>query len=67
MAITVKSIPLGPVSANTYILTDVATNECAVIDAGDFNEALKKSLTAKMLNIYCSRTDTLTIFSVCTT
>lgn len=38
MAITVKSIPLGPVSANTYILTDVATNECAVIDAGDFNE-----------------------------
>ena len=47
MAITVKSIPLGPVSANTYILTDVATNECAVIDAGDFNEALKKELDGK--------------------
>ena len=47
MAITVKSIPLGPVSANTYILTDVATNECAVIDAGDFNGALKKELDGK--------------------
>lgn len=47
MAITVKSIPLGPVSANTYILTDVATNECAVIDAGDFNGTLKKELDGK--------------------
>ncbi len=47
MSITVKSIPLGPVSANTHILTDTATGECAVIDAGDFNDELKRELDGR--------------------
>lgn len=67
MSITVKSIPLGPVSANTHILTDTATGECAVIDAGDFNDELKGSLTARRSDIYCSLTGILTISSACTT
>lgn len=47
MSITVKSIPLGPVSANTHILIDTATGECAVIDAGDFNDELKRGLDGR--------------------
>lgn len=35
----IKSLPLGPVQANTYILTDEG-GHCAVIDAGDCNEQL---------------------------
>ena len=42
-------MPLGPISANCYILTDKKSRESAVIDPGDFNEALKNAV--KDLNI----------------
>lgn len=35
----IKSLPLGPVQANTYIITE-ETGHTAVIDAGDCNERL---------------------------
>lgn len=47
MAITVDAIPLGPVAANTYVLTDMASGETAVIDAGDFNDKLKELIKGK--------------------
>lgn len=40
MSLTVQEIPLGPISANCYVLTDTATQTCAVIDPGGFDEAL---------------------------
>lgn len=42
MSLDIKVMPLGPISANCYILTDKKSRESAVIDPGDFNEALKK-------------------------
>lgn len=47
MAITVQSIPLGPVEANTHILTDTTTQETAVIDAGACNRMLLDALAGK--------------------
>lgn len=49
MSLDIKVMPLGPISANCYILTDKKSRESAVIDPGDFNEALKNDV--KDLNI----------------
>lgn len=49
MSFDIKVMPLGPISANCYILTDKKSRESAVIDPGDFNEALKNAV--KDLNI----------------
>lgn len=49
MSLDIKVMPLGPISANCYILTDKKSRESAVIDPGDFNEALKNAV--KDLNI----------------
>ena len=42
MSLDIKVMPLGPISANCYILTDKKSRESAVIDPGDFNEALPR-------------------------
>lgn len=47
MALTVETIPQGPVQANTHILTDTATGKIAVVDAGDCTDALKDRLNGK--------------------
>ena len=47
MSVTVDSLALGPVSANTYIITDDATGETAVIDAGACTEELLDKLKDK--------------------
>ena len=49
MSLDIKVMPLGPISVNCYILTDKKSRESAVIDPGDFNEALKNAV--KDLNI----------------
>lgn len=49
MSLDIKVMPLGPISANCYILTDKKSRESAVIDPGDFNAALKNAV--KDLNI----------------
>ena len=36
MSLDIKVMPLGPISANCYILTDKKSRESAVIDPGDF-------------------------------
>lgn len=41
MSLNVKTIQLGPISANCYILTDSETGISAVIDPGQWNEELK--------------------------
>ena len=47
MSVTVDSLALGPVSANTYIVTDDATGETAVIDAGACTDELLDKLKGK--------------------
>lgn len=47
MTPTVETLVLGPVQANTLILTDPETGETAVIDAGDCTEALLQRLRGK--------------------
>lgn len=47
MSVTVDSLALGPVSANTYIVTDDATDETAVIDAGACTNELLDKLKGK--------------------
>lgn len=47
MPIKVETLVLGPVGANTYIVTDEQSGLSAVIDAGDFNSALKSALVGK--------------------
>lgn len=47
MSVTVDSLALGPVSANTYIVTDDATGETAVLDAGACTEELLDKLNGK--------------------
>ena len=47
MPIKVEKLVLGPVEANTYIITDEESGQSAVIDAGDFNEALKTAVSDK--------------------
>ena len=47
MSVTVDSLALGPVSANTYIVTDDATGETAVIDAGACTNELLGKLKGK--------------------
>lgn len=47
MSVTVDSLALGPVSANTYIITDDATGETAVIDAGACTDELLDKLNGK--------------------
>lgn len=42
----VKAIPLGPVSANCYIICDEKTKIGAVIDPGDYNAVLLKEIVA---------------------
>ncbi len=44
MALTVKTVPQGPIAANTHILTDTATQKIAVVDAGDCTEAFLQAL-----------------------
>ena len=47
MSDTVDSLALGPVSTNTYIVSDDATGETAVIDAGACTEELLDKLNGK--------------------
>lgn len=47
MPIKVEKLVLGPVEANTYIITDEESGQSAVIDAGDFNEKLKTAVSDK--------------------
>lgn len=47
MSVIVDSLALGPVSANTYIVTDDATGETAVIDAGACTDELLDKLNGK--------------------
>lgn len=47
MSVAVDSLALGPVSANTYIVTDDATGETAVIDAGACTDELLDKLNGK--------------------
>lgn len=47
MALTVETIPQGPIQANTHILTDTATGKIAVVDAGGCTVALKERLAGK--------------------
>jgi glyoxylase-like metal-dependent hydrolase (beta-lactamase superfamily II) len=47
MAIKVESLPLGPVGANTYIVTDEASGLSAVIDCGAFTPQLREKLRGK--------------------
>lgn len=47
MSVTVDSLALGPVSANTYIVSDDATGETAVIDAGACTDELLDKLKGK--------------------
>lgn len=47
MSLDIQKMPLGPVEANTYIITDEDTNETAVIDCGYFSPELKDLLKDK--------------------
>lgn len=47
MAIKVESLPLGPVGANTYIVTDEASGLSAVIDCGAYTPQLREKLRDK--------------------
>lgn len=47
MSLSVERLPLGPVEANCYIVTDEASGLSAVIDAGDFNESLIEKIKDK--------------------
>ncbi len=49
MALTVESIPQGPVQANTHIVTDTATGKIAVVDAGDCTDVFKEYLQGKQV------------------
>lgn len=50
---TVETMALGPVSANTYIVTDDISCETAIIDCGECTPELISKLNGKMLNISC--------------
>lgn len=45
MAVTVQSLPQGPIAANTHIVTDTATGKIAVVDAGDCTAELLSMLS----------------------
>ncbi len=47
MAITVESAAAGPISANTYVITDSQSGETAVIDAGGFTPEIKSLIDGK--------------------
>ena len=47
MALKVECMALGPVGANTYIVTDGLSDESAVIDCGAFTPALREKLANK--------------------
>lgn len=40
----IKTIPLGPIEANTYIVIDEESGSTAIIDAGDCNKKLVEAL-----------------------
>ncbi len=42
--IIVKSMPLGPLGANCYIVADILSGECAVIDPGGYTRELENAL-----------------------
>ena len=44
---TVESLALGPVSANTYIVTDEKSGETAIIDCGECTPELISKLNGK--------------------
>ena len=54
----IKSLPLGPVSANCYIIADEVSGEGAVIDPGDYNMTLERAIEAagikKLKYILCT-------------
>lgn len=47
MSLSIDTIVLGPVSANTYIVTDDESGETAIIDCGEFNNDLKSLIESK--------------------
>lgn len=51
MSLKVESIPLGPVEANTYIITDTASGLSAVIDCGGFTPELVRMLSSKEVKL----------------
>jgi len=42
----IDSMPLDPLGANCYLVTDLLSGECAVIDPGEYNAALENALKA---------------------
>lgn len=47
MAVSVSCFPMGPIKANTYILTDASSGKTAVIDAGGCTPECKQALAGK--------------------
>ena len=47
--VIVKTMPLGALGANCYIVTDVLSGECAVIDPGDYTPELENALRDKRI------------------
>lgn len=41
----IKTLPLGPIEANTYIVIDEESGSTAIIDAGDFSKKLLEMLS----------------------
>ncbi len=49
MSVTVERVIQGPISANTYIVTDTATNCAVIIDAGDCSLELLEKIKDKKI------------------
>lgn len=47
MSLTIKCFPYGPLGENTYLVTDNATGDMAVIDPGFYGEPVIESMTGK--------------------
>ena len=57
----IKSLPLGPVSANCYIIADEITGEGAIIDPGDYTVSLEREI-AKAGNTDVLRKDRAKVY-----
>ncbi|MEG0546304.1 MAG: MBL fold metallo-hydrolase [Oscillospiraceae bacterium] len=49
MSISVKTLVLGPLSANSYLITDSQSGISAVIDPGEYNDAMKNEIKGKTI------------------
>ena len=50
MSVTIERIPQGPIAANTYIVTDEATNHAVIIDVGDCSLDFLQKLDGKTID-----------------